>query len=475
MKRNWLIYLLIGLSGLAISCYKDKGNYTYKVPPSPVVANLDTVYSAVIGDTLTVSPQVTIAEPSPKLGFVWEVYVPEKDTAVYYYGPRLQFVFGLGANRHPCKLTIIDSTNGLNYFYPFFIDGVTEYSTGMTVLSLQNGVSTLSFVKPDGSVQPGVYSAINGMDLPTGPMQVIPMADQYIAPIATTSYWVICSGGSNPGVQVDANTFQTIKTLKDNFFSPPATVVPGTFAVNVQGTLQGVANGQLYVGTSQTYNLSPVYGMFGLPATGNYALYHQALFNGTFPYFLGYDSVRRQVVGFTNFGSAAYIGTSYLLTDSIAFDPMNMGLDLVDFEQINDQNCYAFGVGAGDTLFEEKFGAAFIGQIQLSPVYKRPFIRPDLITASTKWTSSPTEIFYFSSGSAVYSYNPLNQQVTPLTTNFGGKAVTMVKITDSGNTLIVGVDGTVFFLNVSTGQNGSLIKRIDGVPGSPVDVTVRTQ
>ena len=474
MKR-YLLYLLAGLSCCAVSCYKDMGNYTYKVPASPIVTNFDTVYSAIIGDTLTIQPTVTIAEPNPKLGYQWRIDIPANDTSLNFSGPKLQYVFGLSAQQYPALLTILDSSNNMKYFYPFVINGITEYSQGTTILSLENGVSQLSFVSPTGAMQPRVYRAINGADLPTGPMQLVPMQDQYVAPAATTSYWVICSGGSNPGVQIDANTFGNIKTLKDNFFSPPAAVVPGTLGGNAAGTMQGVLNGQIYLGTSQTWNLAPTYGMFGLPATGSYALYRQAAFNATFPYFLGYDSVREQVVGFTNFGSPAYIGTSYLVTDTIAFSPMNIGLKVLDFEQINDQNCYLFGIGSNDTLYEFKFGAAFIGQIQLSPQYKRPFPQPNLILPTSKWTSSPTEIFYFSSGSAVYSYNPLNQQIAALTTDFGGKTVTMVKITDGGNTLIAGVDGTVFFLNVSTGQNGALVRRIDNIPGSPVDVTVRTQ
>ncbi len=129
---------------------------------------------------------------------------------------------------------------------------------------------------------------------------------------------------------------------------------------------------------------------------------------------------------------------------------------------------------ANDTLHELKFGAAFVGVVQLSPQYKRPFIRPDLITATTKWASTPAEVFYFSSGSTIYSYNPLNQQVTPLAMNFNGQAITMVKVTNSGNTLIAGVNGTVYLRDISTGQNGVLIKQINNVPGSPVDVVVRT-
>ena len=474
MKQS-ISYIFIALAACcALSCYKDLGNYKYKVPPAPVVKGLDSVYHATLGDTLVVAPTVTIAGSSQRLGFQWRIDVPAQDTGIYFSGPKLQYVFGLPPGAYYALLTVTDSSDSMRYFYPFAVIGATAYEQGTTILSLENGISQLSFVDTLGNMQARIFRTLNGQDLPTGPMQLIPLADQYVTPVLTSSYWIICSGGANPGVQIDANTLLTIKTLKDNFFSAPATLVPGSFAGSPYGVTNGVVTGKLYTGTTQTWNEAPVYGMFSQAPSGNYALYHQVAFNGTFPYFIGYDSVQRQFVVFTNFGSPAYVGTSYQVTDSTAFSPITAGLDLLDFEQINDQNCYAFGT-ANDTLYELKFGAAFMGFVQLSPQYKRPFVRPDLITPTTKWASSPAEVFYFSSGSTIYSYNPVNQQVTALAMNFNGQAVTMVKVTNGGNTLIAGVSGTVYFLDISTGRNGQLISQINNVPGSPVDVAVRTQ
>jgi len=475
MKQS-ISYIFIALAAFcAISCYKDLGNYTYKVPPAPVVSGLDSMYSAILGDTLIIAPTVTIAEKNPRLGFQWSIAVPAGDSGVFFTGPRVQYVFGLPPGVYNALLTIVDSADSMHYFYPFQVNGVTGYVKGTTILSLENGVSQLSFVDTLGNMQPRVFRALNGYDLPPGPQQLIPMVDQNIVPTVTSSYWVICGGSANPGVQLDANTLLPIKTLKDNFFSAPSSLVPGMLYGSSSGTMQGVISGKLYWGTNQTWNEAPTYGMFGQAPSGNYALYHQLACNGTFPYFLGYDSVRQQFVVFTNFGGPAYVGTGYQVTDSTAFSPITAGLTMLDFEQINDQNCYAFGTAANDTLYELKFGAAFMGFIQLSPQYKRPFIRPDLIMPTTKWASTSAEVFYFSSGSTIYSYNPLNQQVTALAMNFNGQAITMLKVTDGGNTLITGVNGTVYFLDISTGHNGTLIKQINNVPGSPVDVTVRTQ
>jgi hypothetical protein len=238
--------------------------------------------------------------------------------------------------------------------------------------------------------------------------------------------------------------------------------------------MQGVLNGQIWAGAFQTSPYSPIYDQFGSPATGDYQLIPQAIFNTTFPYYLGYEVNRKQVVAFTNFGEPAYIGTGYIDTVTTpSFDPTNVGLDMLDFEQINDGNVYMFGKASDGKIYELKFGAVFQGIIQVNPIYKRVFARQDLIKSDTKWIGTVSDIFFFSSGSAIYEYTPKNQSFTPLTTDFGGKAITMLKTSLDGNTLTVGVDGTVFFLDVSTGKYGNILRRIDNIPGTPVDVYQR--
>jgi hypothetical protein len=48
----------------------------------------------------------------------------------------------------------------------------------------------------------------------------------------------------------------------------------------------------------------------------------------------------------------------------------------------------------------------------------------------------------------------------------------MVKRLDD-NTLAAGVEGTVYFLDISVGKSGNILKTYTGIPGSPVDVAVK--
>ena len=464
-------FIVAGLLALLAACYKDKGNYDYNVPEKPIVTNLDTVYSVFVGDSLIIRPSIQYSDHS-KLDFDWKIAIPELTSDLAFKGPEIRTVFGLGANRYRGKLTITDNSNGMKYFHDFVVSGKTNFSQGTTVLSLDNGETKLSFIKPDGTVQPDIYEAANlGEKLGGKPRQLIGLRHASIEPYHTTSYWVFTDEGEK-GVQIDSYTMKKIKNLSGNFFIPPATLTPGSFSPTQMESMNGVINGKLYVGMTQTWNKNPLYNMFGNPAEGDYDLFEQAAFNSIMPYFLGYDKVKKQVVAFTNFGNPAFIGTGYQVTGA-AFDPRNLGLDLLFFVQVNDGNCFAVGRDASGNLKEIKFGVEFMGIILLKPEYIRDFAQPNLITPTTKWTNTPGEIFYFTSGDKIYRYNPTNEDFRQLTTDFEGKAVTMIKLIDGGNTMLAGTEGTLYHLDVSTGKFGDIIKKQTGIPGHTIDAVIR--
>ncbi|OQP58974.1 PKD-like family lipoprotein [Niastella populi] len=469
MKRLILVTLTaFGL--LQLACYKDKGNYDYKDIAIPEITGLDSLYKVFLGDTLIIKPTVRSANASATFTYEWRVNFPKKFSDTTLTGFPFNFIFSLEPDDYDARLTVTDNSNGMKYFRFFRIRGQTQFSVGSLVLSQEGNTSQLSFVKPDSTVLPRIYKALHGVDLPGKPLQVIDMIHKFISPTPALGYWITGSGVPDGGVRLNNNTLLQYSTLRKNFFDMPAEAKPGYLENSTNGVLQGVINGKLYVGASQTFYGSDVYGMFGVAVPGDYELYHRAAFNSVMPYFLGYDINRKQVVAFTNFGIPAYAGTGYQVSDVVAFDPLSVGLDLIHFQQINDNNCFAFGKAADGTLYEIKFGAAFVGVVKLSPLYKRAFPQPSLITPTTKWAGSQAEVFYFTSGDKVYRYNPTNQDLRALTTDFGGKAVSMVKLADNDNTLIAGVEGAVYYLDISTGKFGDVIRKYEGIPGSPVDV-----
>jgi outer membrane protein assembly factor BamB len=134
---------------------------------------------------------------------------------------------------------------------------------------------------------------------------------------------------------------------------------------------------------------------------------------------------------------------------------------------------YAFCDSAGKVL-ELKFALDFLdGETKFQTIYKKEFPAANLLTADTRWQTSPIGVFFFTSGDKIYRYNPLNGEVKTLTSDFGGKAVTMIKVIEDGNKLIAGTEGSVYTLDISTGKYGDILQKKDGIPGKIIDIVVR--
>ncbi|HUP13212.1 MAG TPA: PKD-like family lipoprotein, partial [Niastella sp.] len=469
--KQLLLIILTAFGLVQLACYKDKGNYDYKTIAIPEITGLDSLYKVFLGDTVIIKPTVTSTDPNAKFGYTWRVSFPKTFSDTTFTDHSFRLIFSFEPGIYDVRLTITDSSNGMKYFRDFRLDGHTQFSVGTLVLSQEGATSQLSFVKPDSTVLPRVYRALHGKDLPGKPLQVIDVIHQYITTNPDLGYWITGSDVNDGGVRLDNSTLLQYSTLRKNFFDVPATAKPGYLECAASGYLQGVINGKLYAGAWQTYYGSDVYGMFAAPTPGDYELYNRVAYNNVDPYITGYDINRKQFVVFTNYGgSAAYVGTGYQVKNTVAFDPKDVGLDLIYFQQLNDLNCYAFGKAANGTLMELKFGAKFMGVVEMDPLYMRAFAQSSLITPTTKWAATSKEIFYFTSGDKIYRYNPTNQDIRPLSTDFGGKAVTMVKLGDSEDILIAGVDGAVYYLDVSSGKFGDIIRKYIGIPGAPVDV-----
>src|SRR5688572_13254740 len=82
---------------LATACYKDLGNYDYVPPEEPVVTGLeDTIYTAFIGDTLVIKPDVKHSlKGTEELSYQWKIGFPYPPFEIIYEGPVLEEVFTL--------------------------------------------------------------------------------------------------------------------------------------------------------------------------------------------------------------------------------------------------------------------------------------------------------------------------------------------------------------------------------------------
>ena len=473
MIRQYSVLLMV-CSMILVSCFKDKGNYDVELPVEPVISNLDTVYTAYVGDSLIIAPKVT-APAGADLEFEWRILVPEaiSDTLYRFKGSSLRTIFGL-QGRYRVKLTVHNKTNGMKYFHQFQIQGVTEFTRGTTVLSVENGTTQFSFVKPDGTVQPRIYEAINNKILPDDPLHLFYLANQFTGN-TPLGYWIITR---NSGVRLKVSSLMEDAvnpgTLKENFFTPPSVIQVGSLQKNPQGVMVGVINGKFYGGATTTWDQSPTYGMFGGFANGDYELdphFIMTIINNDITY-IGFEKNKKQFVRINSYGVPTYFGTEYSVANRNIFDPTSVGMDLTEMVQINSTDTYAYCRDNTGVMQELMFNVNFNGPFTFTARHKRPFIRQELFTGKTKLIATRRGAIYIASGTAIYRYNPLNEELRTLNTIFNSD-VTMLKLSDDENTLIAGTANSLVYLNISVGNYGDLVSRVDGIPGSPIDIQIR--
>ncbi|QHS62012.1 PKD-like family lipoprotein [Chitinophaga agri] len=470
MKRSFLYILIVVLIPVLSSCFKDKGNYDYIDLGEPVVTNLDTVYNVFTGDSLIIEPKITLPNGRTAVSCHWKIEIPLEARSEDHDGLSLRILYGLGANRYSATLTVRDEELGVNYYYGFVINGKTQFSVGTIVLSDEGGQAKLSFVKPDGSVQPDLYQSINGESLGTNPKQLIPLRNQFYMNV-TFAYWIVCGNGTNPAVKINSNDLKKMQYLKENFYEEPGALTPDYFHTLTDGTTTAILDGKMYVGTTETAPFGTYYGYFSSPVPGEYKLAPDLLYSSTDKglYYLGFDKVKRN---FVRLDRTTYFGVDYTQQDSL-FNPKDLKMDLLSMEKFTESEMYAFCDSVGQT-YELKFGLEFLdGKTRFRTISKRKFKGDSLLTAQTQWQASTVGTFYFTSNDKIYRYNPLNQELRQLDANMGGKPVTMIKVVQDGNRLAAGTEGSLYLLDISTGKNGNIVSQTNGIPGKTIDIFIR--
>jgi hypothetical protein len=465
MKR-FILQIKLGVLLLLTSCYEDIGNYEYKEVEDPIVSGLEGVtFPGYIGDSLIIEPTIKHSlVGTENLSFEWEIYNHNDMRGEFYYGPSLRMLFNLKPDVYMTKFTITNKVNGMKYFYKFSVEGRTEFSKGMVVLSDDEGVSRLSFVKPGNTVQPNIYEGLHGENLPKNPKHILLLSHFW-----QTSYQIVTGEEDKPGVVLDANTMLRLMDLKDNFFQAPDGLVADRLMKNPTNEVSvGVFNGKLYGGFWQTCPCSPLYGNYGDPAAGDYNLAPQ--FNAYMDqHFTGYDLTHKRLVQFNLF--IQYLGADYFVQNEGEgpwFNPKTLDIELL-YSRNEFERAMMLGRETDGKIYEYAFNDF---QNAIIVKYKREFPGASLIEDNTLWASTGVDVMYFTSSGRIYEYNTTNQVVKLLDATFGGKAVTMLKHV-STNLILAGTAGAIHYIEVSPEENGTLYRTIANIPGNPVDIAIR--
>ncbi|MBL0742994.1 PKD-like family lipoprotein [Chryseolinea lacunae] len=466
MKKSFASLLFFGLMALT-SCYNDLGNYTYNEVEEPIVTGMQVKIVAFVGDSLIIRPTVKHSlSATDQMEYKWDISNPVDLREEFYDGKNLNIVCHLKESTYSAKFIVTDKSNGMKYFFPFKIEVRSEFTKGTLVLSDVGGVAQLAFVKPDETVQANIYEALHGEPLPHKPLQLfsieaVPSQDWY------NNYFVLCGEPDKPGVMLSLSTLFRKRYLAENFFTEPKQIQMGSLVRHGANVPTGVINGKLYIGAYTTAPFSPVFGKFGDAMPGDYKISDNFIYAGS--HYLGFDVNRQQFVQFGAVGD--YAGAQYevMSDEGVDFNPKAIGKELVYMQMLTGESTYAFFRNTDGTLQEAKFmhvpGMIF-------PKSYRVFSGSNLVDANTKWQGSFLEIIYFTSGSNIYRYNPLNQDLQRIEQDFGGKNITMLKLIDN-DLLVAGVEGALYYMDVSAGKYGDLLKKVGNIPGNPIDIVIR--
>ncbi len=188
MIRLRYLFVVVAVTTLFVSCFKDDTTLGTGAISEIVIDNMKEVYNINQNDTLTITPQIIQTNQPKEITYTWEMDLE-------HYSDSCCFVFvGRQFGSYNCRL-IVENSDG-KAFFPFVVHVNTIYEEGLTILSKDaNGKAMLSFMltPPDGNpigFMKGDQFSINNEE---------PFADNPTDMLQSDGRLIIACQGSNDG------------------------------------------------------------------------------------------------------------------------------------------------------------------------------------------------------------------------------------------------------------------------------------
>jgi hypothetical protein len=220
MTRLYIFGLLfITTAILTVSCYKDKGNYSYRDINQVVLKTDRDVVNVLLPDSLkvTLTLEQTIPDPAG-FSFEWVLYTA---SGVAQNRRTLDTTQNLNARivempgSYYLMLYAKDRKTGVEFQKRLLVNVLTAYSEGWMVVEENNGACDLSMITPIDTIFRNIYSASNNGDkLPSGTNRIPDIKtfnnDQKVFIISPADM-----------IQVNYSDFRKIVTFKEFFWKAP--------------------------------------------------------------------------------------------------------------------------------------------------------------------------------------------------------------------------------------------------------------
>lgn len=240
------------------SCYKDKGNYSYREINQISVSSDSSTITIMQQDTLRINIALSQTLPNEAgLSYQWVFYPSSTPLTrrILDSTQNLKALISEAPGSYYLDYFVSDKNTGVSFQKKFTVNVVSAFGEGWLVLEESNGATDLDLIAPGGSIFKNIYSAANaGQKFPSGTFNV--------SIINTRNDQEIYILSPHDMVQVNYIDFLKINNFNKLFYSAPLPKPEAHFIESSDKRL--INDGQVY--TISTIVPGPYF--YGLPLSG---------------------------------------------------------------------------------------------------------------------------------------------------------------------------------------------------------------
>lgn len=228
-----------------VSCYEDKGNYSYRDINEITVDGIPATVTVSQFSPLTISPVLKQSQPvaADELEYLWYVDHGNGKIDTLSQEPNIQSDVNLYPDTYKACFVVIQKSTGVFSKVPFKLVVESQLGQGLLILSDLQGYANLAYWERSGEVVQDVFEKVNeGQHLGTNPHQVCYMFKGSSIPAFIT---VMCHDEQG-GCALNPVDFTKFKDYAELFYQTPASLHPDGYGYSNYFNYDETAFGDLY-------------------------------------------------------------------------------------------------------------------------------------------------------------------------------------------------------------------------------------
>ena len=476
---------------LCHSCIDDEGNYDYSELTQVTINSLPNYWTAYLGEEFVFDPDIDYGDAdSTEFSYIWISELQDEWQDTVCTEKELRYTWTQMGGYWNTFIVKHDPTGALTASQ-FYLTISSQYSTGWTILSEENGTSVLSYIRRESTGEDeasytlikDIYAELQGEPLGTGPIRLGRHYSDEMDEI-----FVIQESGA---VEISGLDFSKQITTEEEFVGGvyPAGFEPkqAEYASLIDAILG--TDGNVYVRANPSSPYSLHLSQYGdVPAFSN-ARISQLFYSFTGSCIFAHDELNNRMLAIYD-APQAYTGQIVYIShhpDSAVVENFTPLDDMGEGTEIAFMDCYTVE-GAGGTTWAQiikKDGDYYFRTYVTNLVNgatnmytfnetEELFVGNDLVDDDSKYCLDGNSYLFFSSGNTLYYWNMVTDPQIFYTFT-GGDIVDMERYAYGTREEIgVGLDnGEFYILNATyeaiTGQTEKIIWQTEGL-GTIVDL-----